>query len=85
LPTHFGKLSFSYGPKNGGGELNLSGSAAPPGGFVVALPAAAVQVEADGKPVAQQKGGRVVVPAGTKRVTIQQASLADKPTETDRK
>ncbi|MEX2140671.1 MAG: hypothetical protein WD894_15520, partial [Pirellulales bacterium] len=81
LPTHFGTLSFSYRPNGGQAQLNLEGRAAPPGGFVVALPKSPVRVEADGKGIVPAQDGRVTVPAGTKRVTIEMTSLAKKPVE----
>jgi hypothetical protein len=81
LPTHFGTLSFSYRPNGGQAQLNLEGRAAPPGGFVLALPKAPVRVEADGKAIVPAQDGRVTVPAGTKRVTIEMTSLVSKPAE----
>jgi hypothetical protein len=81
LPTHFGSLSFSYRPKDGRGELSFDGAASPPGGFVLALPKAPLRVEADGKAVVPGPDGRVVVPAGTKRVAIEMTQLVKKPAE----
>jgi hypothetical protein len=79
LPTHFGAISFTYRPKDGRGELNLEGAASPPGGLVLALPKAPLRVEADGNAVVPAQDGRVDVPAGTKRVTIEMTQLVKKP------
>jgi hypothetical protein len=84
LPTHFGTLSFSYRVTGGRAELNLSGSAAPPGGLLIALPKAPVQVEADGKSLSPMDDGRVLAPAGVKQVTIESTALVHKPTEIER-
>jgi hypothetical protein len=40
-----------------------------------------VRVEADGKAIVPADDGRVTLPAGTKRVTIEMASLVNKPDE----
>jgi hypothetical protein len=81
LPTHFGALSLAYRPHDGLGELTLNGAASPPGGFVLALPAEPLRIEADGKGIVPAKDGRVIVPAGTKRVSIEMAQLAKKVAE----
>jgi hypothetical protein len=81
LPTHFGALSFSYRPKDGRGELSLDATAAPPGGFVIALPKAPVRVEADGSAIIPAQDGRVTVPAGTKRVVVEMTQLAQKSSD----
>jgi hypothetical protein len=80
LPTHFGQLTVSSRPKDGRLELNLAGSAAPPGGFLVSLPKNPQRVEADGKVIEPAQGGQVLVPPGTKRVIIEFTELVKKPT-----
>ena len=80
LPTHFGQLTVSSRPKDGRLELNLAGSAAPPGGFLVSLPKKPQRVEADGKAIEPAGGGQVLVPTGTKRVIIEFTELVKKPT-----
>ena len=38
MPTHFGPLGFTYAGDAGGGTLELTGRAAPPGGFTLRTP-----------------------------------------------
>jgi hypothetical protein len=71
LPTWFGPLSFAWTAADGKPALTLSGTAAPPDGFVLRLPAALrPAVTADGKPIAAKSGGDFPLPAKTKRAEI---------------
>src|SRR5205823_2835152 len=69
LPTHFGPCSFTYERAFGvGATLTLSDNkAAPPGGYVLRLPAGMkATVTADGTPVKEPVPGEYLLPAGTK-------------------
>jgi hypothetical protein len=71
LPTHFGDLGFVYKYQAGEGILDLSENARPPGGFMLRLPkASAMAVFAANHAIQPAAKGDVMLPAGTKRVTI---------------
>jgi formylglycine-generating enzyme required for sulfatase activity len=77
LPTQFGDCSVQYVPATGGATLRFSGSARPPGGFVLRLPASlAASLSADGKPARQSGRGDWVIPAETQRVSLKFAPAA---------
>ena len=68
LPTWFGSASISYVRKRGKAELTIGGSARPPGGFALRLPATAgIGVTVDGWPIRPSASGDFVLPPGTKR------------------
>ncbi len=69
LPTEFGRCTFRYEPTDGGAVMTISGTASPPGGFVICLPPDLnAQAHLDGKPVEVKKDGRCFVPANARRV-----------------
>jgi hypothetical protein len=75
LPTHFGKCSFAYQPDGKRATLTLSGEAAPPGGFPLALPRSLVaKVTIDGRPVSVSGNGDRLLPPKAKRVQIELAA-----------
>jgi hypothetical protein len=72
LPTHFGTCSLRVvaSPDGTQGILELTGDAAPPGGFVLSLPRRTAAWTLDDKPLGG--AGRVAVPPGVKRLRIAQ-------------
>lgn len=71
LPTHFGDLSFTYRVAGDRGTLQLTGTAQPPGGFVLRLPKSGnPAIFADGKDIPLTSRGDASLPAGTQRVTL---------------
>ena len=71
MPTWFGPCSFEYEPAPKGAALTLSGSAAPPDGFVLRLPPTlGAIITVDGKTVDSPARGDYLLPAGTKRADI---------------
>jgi hypothetical protein len=71
LPTHFGTLNASWEPVGPRATLRLDGEAAPPEGFLLALPdALKPQVSADGQGIEKTERG-FLLPAGTKQAEIQ--------------
>lgn len=71
LPTHFGPASFMWKVKDRQAELTFSGSAAPPGGFVLRLPSELkAKLTADGKAVAGV-GGDFALPAGVRQAQVE--------------
>jgi hypothetical protein len=74
LPTHFGELGFDYQPSSNTATLRLTGSARPPGGYELRLPAGlAAAVSADGAAAAGTRHGWRL-PATARNVTIEFAS-----------
>ena len=71
LPTHFGSASLAWSVKERQAALTFSGSAAPPGGFVLRLPPELkTKLTADGKAVAG-KGGDFALPTGVRQAQIE--------------
>lgn len=69
--TWFGRFSLTYTLVKGGAVLNLAGPAAPPQGFILRLPLnIQAQVEADGKDLIRNPNGDIVLPTGTRDVTL---------------
>ena len=72
LPTHFGSCSLSYAADGSGATLILSGSAAPPGGFLLRLPPSLeAKLTADGKPVPRRDNGEFFLPPDAKEARIE--------------
>ena len=64
LPTHFGASSLRWTPVPGGAELLLSG-AAPPGGWILRLPASPVfVVHSEETEIPRRENGDFLLPAG---------------------
>jgi hypothetical protein len=71
LPTHFGPCAFRYRSSGRRATLTLSGTAAPPAGFVLRLPAdPTASVQAGGKPLERSSGGDACFPASVKELDI---------------
>jgi hypothetical protein len=72
LPTYFGTCSLAWECADGKATLALSGKAAPSDGFVLRLPAGVkARVHADGKRLEVQPDGDLLLPLGTKAVTLE--------------
>jgi hypothetical protein len=70
LPTHFGALDVSWDVADDGAMLRLNGAAAPPHGFVLALPASLrPRVSIDGKPIERAPRG-FILPEETRQAHI---------------
>ena len=70
-PTWFGAVSATYAATAGGAKLTLGGTASPPGGFVLRLPASLkASVAVGGKTLKQDATGDLVLPPGTKQAAI---------------
>jgi hypothetical protein len=71
LPTWFGPLSLKYTGSGGTATVELSGAAAPPGGFVLRLPAALKpQVSIAGQAIEGTGGGDFVLPPKTRQAQV---------------
>jgi hypothetical protein len=71
LPTHFGRLNVKYRIADKTATLTLTGTAAPPGGFVLRTePAVVTRASADGKPLSRAENGDVAIPQGSSVVTL---------------
>ncbi|MDP6637110.1 MAG: hypothetical protein QGG42_19600 [Phycisphaerae bacterium] len=71
LPTHFGLLSLKWKPTGNGALLQLTGTTAPPGGFLLRLPKSlATEVVADGKTVTPQINGDYALPKTASKVQV---------------
>lgn len=71
LPTWFGPCGFRYRPTAQGAILTIDGTASPPGGFVLRLPAGMkATVNAGGRTIAPAANGDVVLPSGTREATV---------------
>ncbi len=72
LCTYFGRLDFSYKSSGAAAELELTGTAAPPEGFILRLPpAAGAFVWRSGERLPVAPGGDCLFPNGTTKVRIQ--------------
>jgi hypothetical protein len=68
LPTDFGQCTVSYRD----GALEISGTASPPGGFVLRLPPELrPRVTIDGKPIPPLDAGDFLLPRGTRKVDVE--------------
>jgi hypothetical protein len=71
LPTYFGTLDFDYRRTADGAEFQLGGSATPPGGHVLRLPAELAVVALQGnEPVVLDPNGDCRISPGTRGVTL---------------
>jgi len=72
LPTHFGTCSFRYELAGNTATLTISGTATPPGGFLLRLPhALKASCKADGQPLAADDKGNLPFPAAVKSIQIE--------------
>lgn len=72
LPTHYGACSFRYAPAQHGAMLTLSGSAVPPAGFVLRLPATLnARALVNGHRLRSLENGDILLPSGTKHARIE--------------
>ena len=72
LPTHFGTCSFRYELAGNTARLTISGTAIPPGGFLLRLPhALKASFKADGQPLAADDKGNLPFPAAVKTIQIE--------------
>ena len=77
LPTHFGNLSLACVPNQGGAIVRLGGTARPPEGFALRLPAALrAKVSIEGRAMGRRANGDVLIPPGTKTVLLRWESPA---------
>jgi len=71
MPTHFGRVSLTYTPARGRAVLELTGKAAPPGGFDLRLPEMpGLKVTAGSKALPRSAAGGHLIPPDAKRVRI---------------
>jgi len=72
LETYFGTCDFIWNPQENGALLEISGTAAPPNGFVLRLPPSLKPtVTLNGERLAVAPDGDCSLPKHTKRVHIQ--------------
>jgi hypothetical protein len=71
LCTYFGRLDFSYKAAGAAAELELTGTAAPPDGFILRLPpSTGISVWRGGECLPVTPGGDCLLPSGTAKVRI---------------